>query len=187
MNFGIIDYNNRLQPTIISLVKDSNSLQRYEYTYGVVDQSTGNVDENKNNGQIARVEGFIGNTKQWQQRFSYDSIGRLSTAGEYRGDNLSLTYQSNFSYDRFGNRYQKQAQNPQSLSSSILWSDIERLLIALGAEVTEGRGSRVRIALKGVRAVFHRPHPQKETNKGAVVSMRRFLTEAGITPEEEQQ
>jgi hypothetical protein len=42
--------------------------------------------------------------------------------------------------------------------------------------------SRVRIALNGVRAVFHRPHPQKETDKGAVRSMRRFLTEAGVTP-----
>jgi len=54
------------------------------------------------------------------------------------------------------------------------------MLIALGAEVSEGNGSRVRIVLNGVRAVFHRPHPQKETDKGAVISMRRFLTEAGI-------
>jgi hypothetical protein len=72
------------------------------------------------------------------------------------------------------------------VKSSILWSDIERLLIALGAEISEGSGSRVRIALQGVRAVFHRPHPQKETNKGAVVSLRRFLNEAGVTPEKEE-
>lgn len=57
------------------------------------------------------------------------------------------------------------------------------MLSALGAEISEGNGSRVRIALNGVRAVFHRPHPQKETDKGAVVSMRRFLLEAGINPE----
>jgi hypothetical protein len=67
--------------------------------------------------------------------------------------------------------------------SSIVWSDIEKMLSALGAEISEGNGSRVRIALNGVRAVFHRPHPQKETDKGAVVSMRRFLLEAGINPE----
>jgi hypothetical protein len=72
------------------------------------------------------------------------------------------------------------------VKSGILWSDIERLLVALGAEISEGRGSRVRIALRGVRAVFHRPHPRKETDRGAVVSMRRFLTEAGVTPEEER-
>lgn len=62
------------------------------------------------------------------------------------------------------------------------WRDIEAMLEATGAEITEGSGSRVRIALNGVRAVFHRPHPQKETDKGAVKSMRRFLTEAGCTP-----
>jgi len=38
----------------------------------------------------------------------------------------------------------------------------------------------VRIVLNGVRAVFHRPHPQKETDKGALVSMRRFLINAGV-------
>jgi hypothetical protein len=57
--------------------------------------------------------------------------------------------------------------------------DIENMLIALGAEITEGSGSRVRIFLGGVRAVFHRPHPQKETDKGAVKSVRRFLEAAG--------
>jgi hypothetical protein len=67
--------------------------------------------------------------------------------------------------------------------SNVAWSDIEKMLQALGAELSEGSGSRVRIALKGVRAVFHRPHPQKETDKGALMSMRRFLTEAGVTPE----
>jgi hypothetical protein len=66
--------------------------------------------------------------------------------------------------------------------SNIPWRDIEAMLKSAGAEITEGEGSRVRIALSGVRAVFHRPHPQKETDKGAVRSMRRFLIEAGVTP-----
>ena len=64
--------------------------------------------------------------------------------------------------------------------SDILWANIESLLYALGAEISEGRGSRVRVALKGVRAVFHRPHPQKVTDKGSVKSMRRFLIAAGV-------
>ncbi|MBU0700520.1 type II toxin-antitoxin system HicA family toxin [bacterium] len=64
--------------------------------------------------------------------------------------------------------------------ANIPWTDIENLLVACGAEIKEGRGSRVRIALKGVRAVFHRPHPRKETDKGTVISMRRFLTESGV-------
>ena len=66
--------------------------------------------------------------------------------------------------------------------SGIAWTDIEGLMTACGASIEEGRGSRVRIALNGVRAVFHRPHPKKETDKGAVKSVRRFLSEAGLRP-----
>ena len=65
--------------------------------------------------------------------------------------------------------------------ANIAWRDIEALFVALGAEVSEGSGSRVRVALGGVRAVFHRPHPEKETDRGAVRSVRRFLTEAGVS------
>ncbi len=64
--------------------------------------------------------------------------------------------------------------------ADVQWKDIEQLLKSLGAEISEGRGSRVRLHLNGVRAVFHRPHPQKETDKGALVSMRRFLEAAGV-------
>jgi hypothetical protein len=67
--------------------------------------------------------------------------------------------------------------------ANIAWSDIEALLIAAGAEISEGRGSRVRVSLNGVDAVFHRPHPQKETDKGALKSVRRYLTEAGYAPD----
>jgi hypothetical protein len=69
-------------------------------------------------------------------------------------------------------------RNP--VSSSIAWTDIESLLGSLGAEITEGNGSRVRIKLNDARAVFHRPHPQKETDRGAVISMRKFLENAGV-------
>ncbi|MBN1837214.1 MAG: type II toxin-antitoxin system HicA family toxin [Spirochaetales bacterium] len=64
--------------------------------------------------------------------------------------------------------------------SDIPWNEIEGLLHALGAEITEGQGSRVRVALKGVRAVFHRPHPRRVTDKGSVKSVRRFLVTAGV-------
>ena len=66
--------------------------------------------------------------------------------------------------------------------SDVVWTDIEKLFTALGGEVSQGRGSRVRIVLNGVRAVFHRPHPQRETDKGALKSVRRFLLEAGVKP-----
>ena len=66
--------------------------------------------------------------------------------------------------------------------ANIAWPDVEALFLALGAEISEGSGSRVRVALEDVRAVFHRPHPRKETNKGAVKSVRRFLEAAGVKP-----
>jgi hypothetical protein len=66
--------------------------------------------------------------------------------------------------------------------ADVAWADVEALFHALGAEVSEGHGSRVRVVLGGVRAVFHRPHPQREADKGALRSVRRFLTEAGHEP-----
>lgn len=67
---------------------------------------------------------------------------------------------------------------------NIRWSDIEVLLRAIGADVTDGEGSRVRVALQGTRAVFHRPHPQPTTDRGAVKSVRRFLQAAGAGPQD---
>jgi hypothetical protein len=64
--------------------------------------------------------------------------------------------------------------------ANLAWSDIEALFVALGAEISEGTGSRVRVKLGGVRAVFHRPHPQKETDRGAVMAVREFLEKAGV-------
>lgn len=66
------------------------------------------------------------------------------------------------------------------IAANILWKDIESLFIALGAEVNQGKGSRVRVKLNDIRAVFHEPHPEKETDKGAVKSVREFLIKAGI-------
>jgi hypothetical protein len=73
---------------------------------------------------------------------------------------------------------QKVFEKPER--SDIPWFDIEGLFIALGAEVTEGRGSRVRVVLNDIRAVFHRPHPKRVTNKASVKSVRRFLIESGV-------
>ena len=48
--------------------------------------------------------------------------------------------------------------------SSIPWKDIEALLISIGADISEGEGSRIRIKLNNIRAVFHRPHPNVNTD-----------------------
>jgi hypothetical protein len=38
----------------------------------------------------------------------------------------------------------------------------------------------VRVKLNEIKTVFHEPHPEKETDKGAVKSVREFLVKAGI-------
>ena len=68
------------------------------------------------------------------------------------------------------------------VQAGIAWRDIENMLRFLGADIIERRGSRVCISLNGIDAVFHRPHPRKETDKGAIKSLRRFLKEAGVVP-----
>ncbi|MDZ4861019.1 MAG: type II toxin-antitoxin system HicA family toxin [Candidatus Hydrogenedentes bacterium] len=66
--------------------------------------------------------------------------------------------------------------------ADVRWADIESLFRALGGEVEEGNGSRVRVALKGCRATFHRPYPQPKTKKGALESVRNFLTSVEVKP-----
>jgi len=68
------------------------------------------------------------------------------------------------------------------VSGSIRWSDIEALLVALGAEVREREGSRVGIYLFGEVRVFHRPHPSPDTDKGAVASIKKWLESHGVRP-----
>ena len=69
-------------------------------------------------------------------------------------------------------------ENP--VRSNVRWSEIEKMLKAQGAQLSEGSGSRVRILLNDEEAVFHRPHPKPDTDKGALKSMRRFLENAGV-------
>jgi hypothetical protein len=59
-------------------------------------------------------------------------------------------------------------------------ADVENMLISFGADVTEAAGSRICIELNGIIEVFHRSHPRKETDKGAVKSLQRLLIEAGV-------
>ena len=66
--------------------------------------------------------------------------------------------------------------------ANIKWDDVEAPLKAFGAYIEERKGSRVAIELNDVVAIFHRPHPEKEIDKGAVASIRRFLKEVGVEP-----
>ena len=72
--------------------------------------------------------------------------------------------------------YEEIHSNP--VKANIPWSDVEALFLAMGANISEGNGSRVRVELNGERAVFHRLHPENTTDKGAVKSIRKFLKNA---------
>ena len=68
------------------------------------------------------------------------------------------------------------------VSGGIKWRDIEALLLAMGAELTEREGCRVGVKLFADRRVFHRPHPSPDTDKGAVESLRKWLEINGVHP-----
>jgi len=67
-------------------------------------------------------------------------------------------------------------------SGTIEWAAIESLLLAVGCEVVEGSGSRVRFVFDGRIASFHRPHPEKEARRYQVRDARQFLIDIGVKP-----
>jgi hypothetical protein len=75
-----------------------------------------------------------------------------------------------------------QAAFRDPVSGSIEWVAIESLLVAAGARVIEGSGSRVRFEKDGVVAGFHRPHPAKEAKRYQVRDAREFLSQIGVKP-----
>jgi len=68
------------------------------------------------------------------------------------------------------------------VSGTVEWSAIEKLLIAAGARVIEGNGSRVRFEKDGEVETFHRPHPAKEAKRYQVRAARAFLERIGVIP-----
>lgn len=68
------------------------------------------------------------------------------------------------------------------ISGTISWTAIESLLCAVGCELVEGRGSRVRFVKEGMIETFHRPHPAKEAKKYQVRAERDYLIRLGVKP-----
>ena len=65
---------------------------------------------------------------------------------------------------------------------TLIWADIESLLLALGCEICEGAGSRVAFRRDGLKADFHRPHPGKEAKTYQIRDVKTFLTRLGERP-----
>lgn len=139
-----VSYNERLQPEQIKLTVAGVEKQRFDYQYGVVNLTTGAVDAAKNTGQIARVEGFIDGVRQWQQRYQYDSIGRLDIGSEHKGTNpQQLSWSADYDYDRWRNRYQSGAQNQNIGYVSVTSSDINTQTNRLTNQTTYDDGGNV--------------------------------------------
>lgn len=68
------------------------------------------------------------------------------------------------------------------VSATIAWKDVEGLLIAVGFELFEGKGSAIRLACRDVEARFHRPRPGKEAKRYQVRDARLALTKIGVSP-----
>lgn len=65
---------------------------------------------------------------------------------------------------------------------SIVFAEIEALVVAVDGVVREGEGSRIVFEIKGKREYLHRPHPGKEAKKYQVEAIRAFLQLLEITP-----
>lgn len=66
------------------------------------------------------------------------------------------------------------------------WKDLENLLVAIGCETIEGRGSRVRFQKNNIVATFHRPHPDKFARIYQIKDARNFLQQLGISPDSQE-
>jgi len=66
--------------------------------------------------------------------------------------------------------------------ATIVFSDIERLLIACGATLTEREGSRIKFGADTHEWHAHRPHPGKEAKKYQIEGVREFLERIGVKP-----
>ena len=67
-------------------------------------------------------------------------------------------------------------------SPSIVFTEIESLIKALGGTVAEHEGSRVRIELLGEQWRCHRPHPGKEAKRYQVEEARELFERVGVRP-----
>ena len=67
-------------------------------------------------------------------------------------------------------------------SGAVAFKDVESLLVALGCELTEGAGSRVRFDKARLAYLCHRPHPAKAAKRYQSEEVRQYLERLEIKP-----
>jgi len=66
--------------------------------------------------------------------------------------------------------------------ATVVFSDIEALIVGLGGRVVEGAGSRVALHLEDAVKHAHRPHPGKEAKKYQIEEIRLWFESQGVKP-----
>lgn len=65
---------------------------------------------------------------------------------------------------------------------NVSWRDVESLFRAIGADISEGDGSRVSVVFNKRVLNIHKPHPSGDMKKYAVERVRDFLNIIGVKP-----
>jgi RHS repeat-associated protein len=86
-----IQFNNRLQPSVISATLNGNAIQSLTYGYGA---------GGTNNGNILTITNGMNSTRS--QTYTYDNLNRVAS-----GRDVS-NWGENYTYDNWGNLYQTQ-------------------------------------------------------------------------------
>jgi hypothetical protein len=68
------------------------------------------------------------------------------------------------------------------INGNIEWGKVEALFVAPGCHAIEGSGSSVTFERNGIRAYFHRPHPDKAALRYRIKDARKFLELLGEAP-----
>jgi len=66
-------------------------------------------------------------------------------------------------------------------SNNIHWREVESLLNHVGAEMENIPGARLRVKIKRMEAILHRPHHSNTLDRQGIKHLREFLARAGVT------
>ena len=116
LNLGITEtnnFNNRLQPTLLSATGGQTVLSlSYNWTL------PGGV----NNGSVYQIQNNRDTSNNRSFQYTYDNLNRLLTAGTMAG--ASTPWSTTYSYDGWGNLYQKSTSGPGEPSMGPLIVDV---------------------------------------------------------------
>jgi len=66
-------------------------------------------------------------------------------------------------------------------SNNIHWREVESLLNHVGAEMENIPGARLRVKIKRMETILHRPHHSNTLDRQGIKHLREFLARAGVT------